>query len=230
MNRNSYVWQLRINTHDSFYPIRHNQRIQPIDLIGIARIDKRGTDMDGKSLISEQVLAGCLLILSWITFLPAGILYTGRAIWKWPSAQSKSYLIWERGLVITAILIVTLGLVLLERLLEAVGDRILSPLALTIFLIGAVLVIVAETFSLSQHEWIYAPIVAFVVLAFLGQAVFGAAILLTGFLPAWVGWATILWNLAWLVILPIARPGNMYYPWLHYIAPLLIGIMLLIKR
>jgi len=33
----------------------------------------------------------------------------------------------------------------------------------------------------------------------------------------------------WLVILPINRPQNMYYPWLHYVAPLLIGIGLLIK-
>jgi len=88
-------------------------------------------------------------------------------------------------------------------------------------------VVAAETFSLNRQEMIYAPIVAFVVLAFLGQAAFGAAILRTGLLPAWVGWATILWNLAWLVVLPIARPDNMYYPWLHYVAPLLIGIALL---
>jgi hypothetical protein len=71
--------------------------------------------------------------------------------------------------------------------------------------------------------------VVFIVLAFVGQAVFGAALLRTGLLPGWVGWATILWNLGWLVILPIARPADMYYPWLHYVAPLLIGIALLLK-
>ena len=88
----------------------------------------------------------------------------------------------------------------------------------------------AETFGLDLQETIYAPIVVFIVLAFLGEAIFGAAILRTGLMPPWVGWTTIIWNLAWLVILPFARPQNMYYPWLHYIAPLIIGIMLLVRR
>ena len=183
--------------------------------------------MDVKDPISQQIVAGWLLILSGIIFVPGGLLYTGRAIWKWPAGQSQSYLYWERGLVMAAVLIATLGLVLLERLLEAASDRILSPLGMAIFLIGAVLVIAAETLSLCRQEEVYPMIVVFIILAFLGQAAFGAAILGTGFLPAWVGWATILWNLAWLVILPIARPDNMYYPWLHYVAPLLIGIALL---
>jgi hypothetical protein len=181
-------------------------------------------------LTSQQMVSGWLLILSFIIFVPGGLLYTGRAIFKWPAAQSQSYLIWERGFVMAAILVATLGLVVLERLLEAAGDPILAPMGLTIFLIGTVLVLAAETFSLNRQEMIYAPIVAFVVMAFLGQAAFGAAILRTGFLPAWVGWATIIWNLAWLVILPIARPQNVYYPWLHYVAPVIIGIMLLVGR
>jgi hypothetical protein len=186
--------------------------------------------MVGKSMISEQVVTAWLLILSGIIFLPGGLLYTGRAILKWPTAQAQSYLFWERGLVMAAFITAALGLVLLDRLIEAAGDRILSPIGLAIFLIGTVLVLAAETFSLSRQEWIYAPIVAFVVLAFLAQAVFGAALLHTGLLPEWIGWATILWSLGWLVVLPIARPKDMYYPWLHYVAPLLIGIGLLVKR
>ena len=101
---------------------------------------------------------------------------------------------------------------------------------MTIFLIGAILVTAAETFSLSRQAWAYAPIVVSVILAFLGQAVFGMSLLQTGLLPAWIAWATIFWNLGWLVILPIARPHDMYYPWLHYVAPLLIGIALLLKN
>ena len=128
-----------------------------------------------------------------------------------------------------AILVATLGLILLAQLLEGAGDRILPPIGMTVFLIGTVLVLAAETFSLQGQEYLYVPIVAFVVLAFIGQAIFGAAILQTGFLPGWVGWATIIWNLAWLIILPIARPQDIYYPWLHYVAPLIIGIALLGK-
>ncbi|MCL4562996.1 MAG: hypothetical protein M1281_20580 [Chloroflexi bacterium] len=186
--------------------------------------------MVANSLISEQVAAAWLLILSSIIFLPGGLLYTGRAIFKWPAVQSEGYLFLERGLVMAAFLVAVLGLALLERLLDAAGDSILSTSGMTIYLIGTVLVIAAETFSLNRQDWAYAPIVAFVVLAFLGQAVFGASILRSGLLPGWVGWATIIWNLGWLVILPIARPRNIYYPWLHFVAPLLIGITLLLRR
>lgn len=185
--------------------------------------------MVAQSFIFEQVVTGWLLILSGLVFAVGGMLYAGRAIWKWPAGSMPTYLRWERGFVMAAVLTAALGLVLLERLLEAAGDQIMAPAGMAIFLIGAALVMVAETFFLSRQEWIYAPIVVYTVLSFLAQAVFGIAILRTGLLPGWVGWAAILWCLGWLVILPIARPKDMYYPWLHYVAPLLIGISLLLK-
>ena len=183
--------------------------------------------MDAKNLLSVQVVSAWLLILSSITFVPAGLLYWGRAILKRPAAQSRSYLYWERGIVIAAILFATLGWVLLGGLLEAVGDGILSSIGMTIFLIGAVLIIAAETWSLNRQEWLYTTIVVAVILIFLGEAAFGGSILRTGILPGWVGWTTIIWNLGWLVILPIARSKDIYYPWLHYVTPLIIGIALL---
>jgi hypothetical protein len=183
--------------------------------------------MEVKNILSEQVVAGGLLILSGLVFLVGGMLYTGRAIWKWPVAENVVYLYWERGFVIAALLTSLVGLALLERVLEAAGDRILAPSGIVIYITAAAVIIFAETFFISRQEWFYPPVVVFVVLAFLAQAIFGAALLRTGLLPGWVGWATILWNLGWLVILPIARPQDIYYPWLHYAAPLLIGIMLL---
>lgn len=183
-----------------------------------------------RGLFSEQIATGWLLILSGLIFFVGGMLYTGRAIWKWPVAQTSGYLYLERGFVIAALLTAVLGLTLLERMLEVAGDRILAPSGLAIFLIGAVVVIIAETFFISRQEWIYSLIVIFVVLAFLAQVAFGAALIRTGLLPGWVGWGTILWNLVWLVVLPLARPHDMYYPWLHYAAPLLIGIGLLLTR
>ena len=185
--------------------------------------------MAANNMLSAQMTAGWLLILSWFIFLAGGFLYTGRAIWKWPVGQTRRYLILERGFVIAALLLVSLGLNLLERLIEAAGDSILAPSGWVLWLIAAVVAVLAETFFISRQEWLYAPIAAFVILAFLAQAFFGAALLSTGLLPGWVGWTAVLWNLGWLVILPIARPKDMYYPWLHYIAPLLIGIGLLIS-
>jgi len=166
--------------------------------------------MGVKDFTSEQVVTGWLLILSGILFVPGGLLFTGRAIFKWPTAQSQSYLTWERGLVMAAILVATLGLALLERLLEAAGDRMLAPAGIVLFLIGTSLVFMAETTTINRQEPIYAMIVVFVALIFLGEAGFGASILRTGLLPGWVGWATVLWNLAWLAILPIARPQDVY--------------------
>jgi hypothetical protein len=185
--------------------------------------------MDSKSLVSEHIATGWLLIASGLVFVVGGLLYTGRAIWKWPAAGTPAYLRWERGFVIAALVIVVAGLALLERMLEAGGDRILAPAGMALFLIGAAVVIVAEAFALSQQGPLQAAIVIFVVLAFLAQALFGAALLQSELLPQWVGWATLLWNLGWLVVLPIARPNDVYYPWLHYAAPLLIGLALLLK-
>ena len=45
-----------------------------------------------------------------------------------------------------------------------------------------------------------------------------------------VGWATIIWNPALLAAIPIFKPRDIYYPFVHYIAPLLIGITLLAGR
>jgi hypothetical protein len=184
--------------------------------------------MDAEGFFSEQLLTGWLLILSFVVFAVGGMLYTGRAIWKWPSAQSQRFLYWERGFVMAAIVVVTAGLVLLSRLLDAAGERILSPLGMTVFFIGAVVGIVAETLSLNQVKGNYTFIVVFIVLAFVGQAVLGLSIVRAGFLPGWTGWFTTIWNLGWLVILPIFRPANIYYPWLHFFAPLIIGITLLL--
>jgi hypothetical protein len=185
--------------------------------------------MAAKDFLAEYAVTGWMLILSALIFLVGGMLYTGRAIWKWQAAQTHRYILWERGFVIAALLVAVLGLNLLEGMLTAAGDSTLAPSGMALLLIGSSVVIFSETYFISRQAWIYAPTVAFVILAFLAQALFGAALLRTQLLPAWAGWATILWNFGWLIILPVARPKDMYYPWLHYVAPLLIGIALLLK-
>jgi hypothetical protein len=180
--------------------------------------------------LSEQQMAAWLLILSGLIFSVGGVLYAGRAILKWPAADTARYLMWERGFVIGSVLVNVLGLVLLEALLRAAGDGVVARLAMVTYVFGSAVVVVAETAFISRHEWVYSQVVVYVVLAFLSQAAFGAALLLTGFLPGWVGWATIAWNLAWLALLPFVSPADIYYPVLHYAAPLLIGIMLLQKQ
>ena len=62
---------------------------------------------------------------------------------------------------------------LLERLLEAAGDGMLAPSAMTIWLIGSGVVIFGETYFISRQEWLYAPIVVFVMLAFVAHSFWG---------------------------------------------------------
>ena len=185
--------------------------------------------MDGQVSSFERQIAGGLLILSGLVFAVGGILYAGRAFLKWPVAETSGYLIWERGFIIAAVLVSVLGLVLLEGILRVAGDPIIARLGMVTYLVGAVIVVVAETSFLSKQEWVYEQVVVYVVLALVAQAAFGVALLQTGLVPGWIGWATIIWNLGWLIVLPITSPGNIYFPALHYAAPLMIGIALLVK-
>ena len=176
---------------------------------------------------SERSIAASLLVLSFVVFGVGGILYTGRAIWKWPAGQTPRYLLWERGFVIAAVLATVLGLVLLEDMLNSAGDSGAARSGMVTYVFGAVVVVVAETTYLGSREWVYPQIVFYVVLAFLAQAAFGVALLQTDFTAGWVGWTAIIWNLAWLVFLPILSPRDIYFPVLHHVAPLIIGIALL---
>jgi hypothetical protein len=72
--------------------------------------------------------------------------------------------------------------------------------------------------------------VLYVVLAFLAQAALGTSLLQTRLVAGWVGWATIIWNLGWLLVMFIVRPRDIYYPVLHHVAPLIIGIAFLTQR
>lgn len=186
--------------------------------------------MDRKIFFSELRLTGMLLILSSVIFLVAASFFTIRFLWELPIGRTPSFFLWERSLVIAALLAALLSFTILKRVLEAAGDGILATMALVLFLVAAVLAVVAETISFPSDDIAYPPIVAYVVLSFLGQALFGMALLRTGLVPAWVGWVTVIWNLAMLVFLTATKPQDMYYPWLHYIAPLLIGIALLRKK
>ena len=186
--------------------------------------------MDKKFFSSELRLTGMLLIFSSVIFLVAATFFTIRFIWELPIGNTPSFFLWERSFVIAALLAALLSFTLLKRVLEAAGDGILASMALVLFFVAAILAVVAETMSFPSDDIVYPPIVAYVVLSFLGQAIFGLALLRTGLLPTWVGWVTVIWSLAMLVFLVVTKPQDMYYPWLHYIAPLLIGIALLRKK
>lgn len=140
---------------------------------------------------------------------------------------SPALFVWERGSILAAVVLTTMALVLLEGTLHESGGRVLARLGASAYSFGAVLLVAAEAMRLSEGQGSYPLIVIYVILALLGQAAIGGALLQSNLLPAWIGWTTIFWSLAWLIILPLTTPGDVYFPILHHLMPLLIGIPLL---
>lgn len=174
--------------------------------------------------ISERTAAASLLVLSFMIFFVAGVLFTGRALWKWEIKNLSTYMLWERSLVIVPTVTTSLGLVLLGDLLNAGGDTFLARLGTTAYLFGAVQVVSAETSFVSKGEWNSVQVIVYVILALLGQAAIGTALVQIGLVAAWVGWVTIIWNVGFLLIFIIVRPREVYYPAIHFFAPLVIGL------
>jgi hypothetical protein len=90
--------------------------------------------------------------------------------------------------------------------------------------------VAAEALNLTLgYDKVRGLIVVYVIIACLAQAAVGSALLLAGSLAAWVGWATILVNMGGLMVLLAFSRRDLYFPALHHIAPLLIGLALLLK-
>jgi len=179
------------------------------------------------SVAAARKVTAALLIGSATIIVGAALMYTGRTFWSWPA--NFGYIAWERGFVIAAVLVSVLGLALLEQLLRDAGAVILPRLAFVTYLVGATVLISAEAFVIAGRGYLEPQIVLFVVLACLAQAAYGVALVQTGLVAAWVGWLTIAWNVGVLGLLALLFP-NVYYPVLHFIAPLIIGIALLPRR
>lgn len=169
------------------------------------------------------------LIACFFVFLVGGALFGARNGMAGQPAPNFAYLALERGCVMAAAVITAIGLLLFAAVVgEAHGGTLLpARLAAATYAVGTALFLLGEARLLRSGHFLYGLIVAYVVLAFLTQAVLGAILLRAGFLPSWIGWAAIAWNIAWLVILASLTPGNIYYPVLHHVIPLLIGIALL---
>ena len=153
---------------------------------------------------------------------------------------------WATLSFIGAILIITGGLVLLAGLLRRAGDPGYADVGLVAFVIGAVLWVVHLAARISVDPWAgnelaakgvvpevftaigrwnWALYIIFMILAFVGMLLFGGAILATGLLPPWLGWATIIYSAVGLLILAVARDA---LPIMHHLMPLVIGIVLLV--
>ena len=174
-----------------------------------------------------------VLIGSFALHLVGVVMFNGRHFLNW-FAETRAFLNWERGMFMAAFLVSAMGVSLLELVLHEVDAPTLVPvlarLGATAFLIGATVAIVSEAVSLSGQSGVEALAVVMVVVLFVAEAILGGALVRSGILPAWVGWIVMIWNIGWLVVLPIVSPGDLYYPILHFLPLLPIGITALVAR
>ena len=168
--------------------------------------------------------AGVLLLIAAAANLAGVVLFFLRNGVAGGQPPSYGYLIAERGLLMAAMLVSALGFCLLGD--DQRRRSALLRVGTLGYLAAGVVGVVAETMTLVDRA-AYPTTAAYVVLAFLTQAVIGLALARSELVAPWVGWLTLVWNLAWLVGLSLGSPGDIYFPILHLLMPIPIGIALL---
>lgn len=171
---------------------------------------------------TQSRLAALFFVLSFPAMALGIAMFFGRN-----GLQGGTGSILERGALVAAVVMTVIGVVFLNAPLQETAGRALSRIGLALYLLAAAALLVPEAMPfLPGGRSVYALIVVYVVLALIAQAAVGGALLQAGLAPKWVGWVTIVWNLGWLIVLPVVTPRDMYYPILHGLMPLIIGISL----
>ena len=212
-------------------------------------LNNRSIAVHSQGRIAGGLLVASLLVLllDLIIMIASGAAPAFPAIISGRLAEAAPYAATFRLLIlgfVIAWIVQLLGLVLLTRLLVRAGDEQIAILAFTLVLVATLLAVLYTTFRMSVELWaaqeaarigsvpaIFEPLRAwphsFFAVAerayFLATAGFGWAILRTGLLARWVGWAAIGWSLLWL----LAGLGGGVPPATPLIMPAVIGIALL---
>ena len=167
--------------------------------------------------------AGALLLAAASANLAGVVLFLLRDGVNGGLPPNQAYLIAERGLIMAGMLVSALGFCLLD---DRERDSVLLRFGTLGYLAAGVIGVVAETMNLAGQA-VYPATAAYVVLAFLTQAVIGLALARNGLVKPWLGWLTLVWNMAWLVGLSLSSSDDVYFPILHLVMPIPIGIALL---
>jgi hypothetical protein len=176
-------------------------------------------------LFPPRRVSGLLLLLAIVLTLGGVVMYSLGTEYGWVG-ETPTYHAWERALFMSSYVAAALGTAVLEPALAEAGAAILGRLAAIAFPMAASVALVMEAVTINGPEP-YALIVVAVLLLFGAEALLSAAVLASRLVPAWVGWAAVIWNVAWPAILPIISPGDPYYPILHAIPLLMISIPLI---
>jgi hypothetical protein len=180
--------------------------------------------------LSLEGAAGWVLTVSNLFMLTGVLMFWFRDGVHGGAPRSRTHFILERSFIMAAVIVAAIGFILLEEIWQDTNGNVLGTIGATAYLFAGVLLVAGEALSLTHgYEKLLPIIIVYVILAFLAQAAIGGAILLSGMTAAWIGWATVVWNIGWLVALPLISPRDIYFPILHSVAPLVIGIAILAK-
>lgn len=182
----------------------------------------------GSSVWHLDGAAGLLLLLGFVANFAGVLMFWWRDGTSGAPPPSASFYLWERTLILTAVVPTAIGFMLLTGYLNNTAGHVLASIGALAYFFAAILLVIAETLALRlEYKTVYPLMIIYVVMAFLAQALLGGALRQAGLLAVWIGWATICWNLGWLLILPVITPQDIYFPVLHHLMPLFIGVALL---
>lgn len=174
------------------------------------------------SPVTRSRAAGALFILTFLLGFMGIILFIGRETTGWFDEYDL-----ERAFILGSWLVAATAAVLLAGARDQARRPTPLVVGIALFAVGALGAAIAEV-SLLSPEFRLTSLwgVGFATWLFVGEALIGAGLLDGGLVPTWVAWTVIVWNVLWLVTLAIISRDDMYYPGLHYIPLLLIGIPL----
>jgi hypothetical protein len=200
-----------------------------------------------------SLIVGCLLFLLAAGLIPRDT--NGHFIVNLPPRAALLVIatqttLWQGSLSLffSGVIVTALGFALLTRLLWDSGERTFSSLALLALWFGVVLMVIYLAFHLGVDplaaqetartgavpayyeplkRWAMTLFQVYTVSACSALALSGGALLVARLLPRWLSWTAIIYGLAELVLFVVA--GDLP-PFLHYLLPIVIGSLLLLRR
>lgn len=174
--------------------------------------------------------AGLLLILTPFATGPGFAMFWQRRGHRGGEPRSHAHQVVERSSILSGVVLIAIGFILLESALRNTNGFVLANIGASAYFFGGVLLVAAEALMLTLgYDKVGGLVNIYVVMAFLAQAAIGGGVVLSGLLPAWIGWIAVVWNMAWLMVLALFARRDMYYPILHYLMPFVIGVALVVK-
>jgi hypothetical protein len=207
----------------------------------------------GMAMTSEARPVGWLLCAGFALFMVGAVLW--RMSFQAPllSDQLKSVAshpgiwTWIHVWMATGVLVTTAGLAVWVELQRQAGERLATPIAFTLYLLGALFWLVAIALRLTVQRWasgqalqgaipdVYPSIhrlsgvlyAAHMLLSYVSFAVLGAGVLRSGILGRGVGWTGLAGGGAFALGFVALRGGPFAPPFLAHVYTLVLGFKLL---